>query len=153
LIDSGTVTPGGGRAYDFHQFGNGGALCTTYTGQVDWLCASSSASVDIDRQPVATTTYIGIATTARLKAQVHVDYENANATAAKIWARAMLSIPVACHGAVVPTGSSLRVLYRLDGEYSVSLSDQMLTLTAPPPFEDCTPGGVCKIDMPTLHCP
>src|SRR5262249_2980565 len=42
LINSGDVTPGGGRAYDFHQFGNGGALCTTYTGQVDWLCASSS---------------------------------------------------------------------------------------------------------------
>ena len=53
LINTGTVTPGGGRVFDFGQFGQGGALCSAYTGQADWLCASASASVDIDRQPVA----------------------------------------------------------------------------------------------------
>src|SRR5438093_7583556 len=69
LINTGTVTPGGGRVFDFGQFGQGGALCSAYTGQADWLCASASASVDIDRQPVATTTFIGTYTSIRLKAQ------------------------------------------------------------------------------------
>jgi hypothetical protein len=153
LINPGAVvTPGGGRAFDSHEFGNKGALCTQYTGQVDWLCASTSGSVDIDRELVETTTYIGIRTSARLKAQVHVDYRNANATAAVIRAQAKLSIPIACYGGVVPDGSSLNVLYRLDGEYSVSVSDPALTLTAPRPYADCPAGVVCKIDQPFL-CP
>src|SRR5678815_5297836 len=72
LINPGAVvTPGGGRAFDSHEFGNKGLPCTQYTGQVDWLCASTSGSVDIDRELVETTTYIGIRTSARLKAQVH----------------------------------------------------------------------------------
>jgi hypothetical protein len=154
LINPGAVvTPGGGRAFDSHEFGNKGALCTQYTGQVDWLCASTSGSVDIDRELVETTTYIGIRTSARLKAQVHVDYRNANATAAVIRAQAKLMIPIACHGGVVPGGSSLNVLYRLDGEYSVSVSDPALTLTAPRPYEDCTAGEVCKINQPMFQCP
>ena len=154
LINPGAVvTPGGGRAFDSHEFGNKGALCTQYTGQVDWLCASTSGSVDIDRELVETTTYIGIRTSARLKAQVHVDYRNANATAAVIRAQAKLMIPIACHGVVVPGGSSLNVLYRLDGEYSVSVSDPALTLTAPRPYEDCTAGEVCKINQPMFQCP
>lgn len=153
LITDGAATPGGGRAFDFHQFGNGGALCTPYTGQVDWLCASASASVDIDRQPVVTTTYVGTSTSIRLKAQVHVDYRNATANAAKIWGRATLTIPLACNGVVASVAGGLEVLYRLDGEYSVSVSDPALTLTAPRPFEDCTAGGVCSIKMPTFHCP
>lgn len=154
LINPGAVvTPGGGRAFDSHEFGNKGAPCTQYTGQVDWLCASTSGSVDIDRELVETTTYIGIRTSARLKAQVHVDYRNANATAAVIRAQAKLTIPIACHGGVVPGGSSLNVLYRLDGEYSVSVSDPALTLTAPRPYEDCTAGEVCKINQPMFQCP
>src|SRR5262249_2589672 len=153
LITSGVVTPGGGRAYDFHQFGNNGALCTTYTGQVDWLCASSSASIDINRQPVVTTTYVGTSTFIQMKAQVHVDYRNANATSAKIWARATLGIPLACNGVVAPGGGGLSVLYRLDGDYSVSVSDPLVTVTAPRPFSDCTAGTVCSIKVPTFHCP
>ena len=61
-------------------------------------------------------------------------------------------IPVVCKGGVLPNGSSLQVLYRMDGEHSVSVSDPAVTLTAPPPFQDCTPGGVCTIDVPTFHC-
>jgi hypothetical protein len=147
-----SVTPGGGPAFDFRQFGPGGARCTEYTGQPDWLCASASASVDIDRQLVATTTYIGIATSVRLKAQVHLDYRNATAYSAQIWAKASLMIPVVCNGGVLPGGSSLHVLYRIDGEYSVSGSDPAVKLKAPPPFQDCTPGGVCTINVPTLNC-
>jgi len=153
LITSGVVTPGGGRAYDFHQFGNNGALCTTYTGQVDWLCASSSASIDINRQPVVTTTYVGTSTFIQMKAQVHVDYRNANATSAKIWARATLGIPLACHGVVAPVVGGLSVLFRLDGDYSVSVSDPLVPVTAPRPFSDCTAGTVCSIKVPTFHCP
>jgi hypothetical protein len=153
LITSGTVLPGGGRAFDFGQFGQGGALCSAYTGQADWLCASASARVEIDRQPVATTTYIGITTAVQLKAQVHLDYRNATATSAQIWAKASLTIPVACNGVVAPGAGGLHVLYRLDGEYSVSISDGAVTVKAPRPFEDCTAGGVCTIDMPTFHCP
>ena len=62
LIASGTVLPGGGRAFDFGEFGQGGASCSAYAGQADWLCASASARVEIDRQLVATTTYVGTAT-------------------------------------------------------------------------------------------
>ncbi len=153
LITFGTVLPGGGRAFDFGQFGQGGSLCTAYTGQADYLCASASARVEIDRRPVATTTYVGTATAVRLKAQVHLDYRNATAYSAQIWAKASLTIPLACNGGVVPPGGGLNVLYRLDGEYSVSVSDGAVTVKAPRPFEDCTAGGVCTINMPTFHCP
>jgi len=153
LITFGTALPGGGRAFDFAQFGPGGALCTSYTGQADYLCASASARVEIDRQPVATTTYTGIATAVRLKAQVHLDYRNASATSAEIWAKASITIPLACHAAVLPPVNGINVLYRLDGDYSVSVSDGAVTVKAPRPFEDCTAGGVCTINMPTFHCP
>jgi hypothetical protein len=102
---------------------------------------------------VETTTYIGTATAVRLKAQVHLDYRNATAYSAEIWAKASLTIPLACHGAVAPPVNGLNVLYRLDGEYSMSVSDAAVTLKAPRPFEDCTAGGVCTINMPTFHCP
>jgi len=68
ILTNGGGTPGGGRAYDLHEFGQGGALCVDYAGQLDWFCATNSASVDIDRQLVATTTYIGTYTSIRLKA-------------------------------------------------------------------------------------
>lgn len=152
LISTGNVLPGGGIGFDFAQFGQGGALCSTYTGQQDWLCASASARVQIDRQPVATTTYIGVATTIQLKAQVHLDYRNATAYTAQIWAKASLMIPVACHGVVAPP-VDLHILYRLDGEYAVSVSDAAVTLKAPRPYGDCTAGAVCVIDMPAFHCP
>ena len=153
LITFGTALPGGGRAFDFGQFGQGGALCSAYAGQADWLCASASARVEIDRQLVATTTYVGTATGVRLKAQIHVDYRNATAYSAEIWAKASLRIPLACHAAVLPPVNGLNVLYRLDGEHSVSVSDGAVIVKAPRPFEDCTAGGVCKINMPTFHCP
>jgi len=153
LITFGAVLPGGGRAFDFGQFSHGGALCTAYTGQADYLCASASARVEIDRRPVATTTYIGVSTAVRLKAQVYLDYRNATATSAQIWAKASLAIPVACHGAVLAPVNGLNVLYRLDGDYAVSVSDGAVTVKAPRPFEDCTVGGVCTINMPTFHCP
>jgi len=35
----------------------------------------------------------------------------------------------------------------------VSVSDGALTVKAPRPFEDCTAGGVCTINVPTFHCP
>src|SRR5690348_13534971 len=76
IITGGTVTPGGGRAYDLNQFGQGGAPCVDDTGQLDWFCATDSASIDFDRQLVATTTFIGTYTTIRLKAQVHLDYRH-----------------------------------------------------------------------------
>jgi hypothetical protein len=152
IITDGVATANGGRAFDLGQFGQGGALCVDYTGQLDWFCATASASIEIDRQLVATTTYIGTATSIRLKAQVHLDYRNATAYSAKIWARATLSIPVVCHGGVLPNGSSLTVSYRLDGEQSLSVSDSAVMVTAPPSFEDCTPGGVCTIKVPTFDC-
>jgi len=153
LITFGSALPGGGRVFDFGQFGPGGSLCTTYTGQADYLCASASARVEIDRQPVATTTYVGTTTAVRLKAQVHLDYRNASATSAQVWAKASITIPLACNAAVLPPVNGLNVLYRLDGDYSVSVSDDAITVKAPRPFEDCTAGGVCTINMPTFHCP
>jgi hypothetical protein len=120
---------------------------------VDWLCASASARVEIDRQLVATTTYVGTATGVRLKAQVHVDYRNATSTSSQIWAKASLTIPLVCHGAVAPPVNGINVLYRLDGEHSVSISDSAVTVKAPQPFQDCTAGGVCTLNMPTFHCP
>ena len=153
IIATPVVLPGGGRAFDFGQFGQGGALCSAYTGQPDWFCASASARVEIDRQPVATTTYIGVATSIRLKAQVHLDYRNATATSAQMWAKANLTIPLACNGGVLPGGGSLNILYRLDGEYSMSVSDGAVIVKAPRPFQDCTPGGVCTINMPMFQCP
>lgn len=153
LVTFGTALPGGGVAFDFGQFGPGGSLCTTYTGQTDYLCASAGARVEIDRRPVATTTYVGTATAVRMKAQVHLEYRNATATSAQIWAKASLSIPLACHAGVLPPVNGLNVLYRLDGEHSVSVSDAAVTVKAPRPFENCTAGGVCTINMPTFHCP
>ena len=153
LITFGDVTPGGGRAFNFGQFGQGGALCTDYAGEYDWLCASASASVDIHREPVGTTTYVGVATTATLKARVQLDYRNATATSAQIWAKAHLMIPIVCHGGVVPNGSSLHILYRLSGDYSVSVSDPAVTLNAPRQYEDCPAGAVCFINKPGFQCP
>lgn len=153
IITNGSVLPDGSLAFDLGQFGQGGALCTAYTGQADWLCASASARVEIDRQPVATTTYVGIATAVRLKAQIHLDYRNATATSAEMWAKASITIPLACNAAEIPPVNGINILYRLDGEYSVSISDGAVTVKAPRPFETCTPGGVCTINIPTFHCP
>jgi hypothetical protein len=153
LVSTAQVLPGGGRTFDFGQFGPGGSLCSAYTGQTDYLCASASARVEIDRRLVETTTYIGTATAVRLKAQVHVDYRNATATSAQIWAKASITIPLACNGAVAPPGGGLNILYRLDGDYSVTPSDPAVTVKAPRPFEDCTPGGTCTINLPDFHCP
>ena len=153
LITFGSVLPGGGRAFDFGQFSHGGSLCPAYTGQGDFLCASAGARVEIDRRLVATTTYVGTATAVRLKAQVHLDYRNVTATSAQIWAKASLTIPLACNAAEASPVSSLNVLYRLDGDYAVSVSDGAVTVKAPRPFETCTSGGVCAINVPTFHCP
>lgn len=153
LITFGSALPGGGRAFDFGQFGQGGALCTAYTGQSDWFCASASARVEVDRQLVETTTYIGTSTVVRLKAQIHLDYRNASATSAEMWAKASITIPLACNAAEMAPVNGLNVLFRLDGDYSVSASDPDVMVKAPRPFETCTPGGVCTINVPTFHCP
>lgn len=152
IITFGSVLPGGGRAFDFGQFGPGGSLCTTYTGQPDFLCASASARVEIERIPVATTTYIGTITAVRLKAQVHLDYRNASAYAAQIWAKASLIIPLKCNSAVAPPIGGLRVSYRLSGDHSISVSDGAVIVKAPRPFEECDLNGVCTIEVPTFEC-
>src|SRR5262245_4111970 len=61
LVSSPIVTPDGGLAFDFHEFGQGGGPCTEDTGEPNWLCASASAAVEFDRRQVATSTYVGIA--------------------------------------------------------------------------------------------
>jgi hypothetical protein len=153
LMTNGTDLPGGGRAFDFGQFGPGGALCSTYTGQSDYLCASASARVEIDRRVVGTTTYAGTATAVRLKAQIHLDYRNATATAAEIWAKASITIPLACNASEAPPVSGLNVRYQVDGEYSLSVSDAAITVKAPQPFETCTPGDLCAYNVSTFQCP
>ena len=153
LITFGSALPNGGRAFDFGEFSHGGTLCPAFTGQQYYLCASASARVEIDRTPVATTTYVGVATGVRLKAKARLDVRNASIGSGQIWGKASISIPLACNGSVQTGGGGLNVRYRLEGEHSVSVSDGAVTVNAPRPFETCDPGGVCLIKVPTFHCP
>lgn len=154
LITFGSVLPNGGRAFDFGEFSHGGALCPTFTGQDNYLCASASARVEIDRIPVATSIFIGVATAIRLKAQAHLDWRNVTAAnSGQVWGKASITLPLACNGAVQTPSAGLRVSYHLSGDHSVSVSDGAVTVNAPRPFEDCDSGGHCTITSPTFHCP
>ncbi len=153
ILENGSALPNGGRTFDFHEFSHGGALCTTFTGQANYLCATASASVEIDRRLIQTSSYIGMATDVRLRAKARMDYRNVGAfSAIQLWGRATVYIPVVCNGSVAPPVGGLAVRYRLDGEYSVSSSDPAVTVDAPRPFETCT-GGHCVITLPSFDCP
>lgn len=152
LVTFGTVLPGDGRTFDFGQFSHTGAPCTPYSGQSEYLCASASARVDINRVPLATSTYVGVATSVVLKAQVHLDYRNASATSGQIWAKASLTIPLACNASVLAPSSGVKVWYRLNGDYQVSVSDSRVIVKAPRPFEDC-PNGLCSLYVAWSACP
>lgn len=152
FFDTPTALPNGGQAFDFFDFSHGGALCTPFTGQENYLCATASARVEIDRRLVQTSTYIGVATGVRLKAKARLEYRNATFTPAQLWGRATVYIPVICHGSVAPPLGGLAVRYNLDGEYNISSSDPALDIDAPRPFETCT-GGHCVTMFPSFVCP
>ena len=153
ILTHGTALPNGGQAFDFLEFSHGGALCSTFTGQENYLCASASARVEIDRGIVQTTSYIGVATDIRLKAQARMNYRNVGAfSAIQLWGRATVDIPVVCKGSITPPLGGLDVHYRLEGEYDVSSSDPAVIVDAPRPFETCT-GGHCTIKLPGFTCP
>lgn len=154
ILTGGSALPNGGRAFDFGEFSHGGALCTPFTGQTDYLCASASARVEIDRRPVQTSTYIGVATDVRLKAKSRLEYRNVPGySVGQIWGRATVHFPIACHGSVSPPVNGLDVHYHLEGERSISSSDPGVEVEAPRPFETCTPGGVCTIRIANFRCP
>jgi hypothetical protein len=154
LLTHGSALPNGGRTFDFGEFSHGFAPCEPFTGQSDYLCASASASVEIDRRPVQTSTYIGVATDVRLKAMARLEYRNAPGySVGQIWGRARVYFPIICHGSVTPPVNGLKLHYRLDGEYAVSSSDPDVTLDAPRPFETCDPGGACVIEVGNFTCP
>ncbi|MCW5889264.1 MAG: hypothetical protein KIT14_01790 [bacterium] len=153
-LTHGSALPNGGRAFDFGAFSHGGGLCQPFTGQVDYLCASASARVEIDRELVATSTYVGVATHVRLKAKAQVEYRNVPGyLVAQIWGRATIHFPIACHGFLTPPVTGLDLRYRLTGDHAVSSSDPALKVEAPRPFETCDPGGVCVIRLPDFRCP
>ena len=153
ILTGGTALPNGGRAFDFLEFSHGGALCSTFTGQENYLCASARASVEIDRGIRQTSTFIGVVTDIRLKAQARMDFRNVGAfSAIQLWGRATVHIPVVCRGSVTPPIGGLDVHYRLVGEYDISSSDPAVTVDAPPPFETCT-AGHCVIKYPGFTCP
>ena len=153
ILTHGSALPNGGRTFDSFDFSHGGALCTPFTGQANYLCASASASVEIDRRLVQTSTYIGMSTAVRLKAKARMDYRNVGAfSAIQLWGRATIQIPIACNGSVAPPLGGLAVRYRLDGEHDISSSDSAVTVDAPRPFEACT-GGHCVLTYPSFDCP
>ncbi len=154
ILTHGSALPNGGRAFAFGPFSHGGALCQAFTGQADYLCASASARVEIDRQPVQTSTYIGVATHVRLKAKVQLEYRNVPAySVAQIWGRATIHFPIACHGSIAPPVTGLDLHYRLDGDYSISSSDPGVEVEAPRPFETCDPNGLCVTRIANFRCP
>lgn len=154
ILTHGSALPNGGRAFDLGQFSHGGGLCQAFAGQDDYLCATASARVEIDRELVQTTTYVGLATHVRLKAKWQLEYRNVPAyRVAQLWGRATVVFPVICHGAVVPPVTGIDVHYRLEGDHSISSSDPSLKVEAPRPFETCDPGGNCVIRIAEFRCP
>lgn len=153
IITHGSPLPNdGGWTYDSFDFTHGGALCTPFTGQENFFCARASARVEIDRTLVQTTTYIGVRTDIRLKAQARLDYRNGSYAPLQLWGQAQVYIPVICSGSISPPVTGLSVTYALGGEYAVTVSDPAVTVDAPKPFGNCT-SGRCVLTLPNFRCP